>query len=77
MFTGKSVPGQARLKYLDGDYEVVQPGQFVVCAATNRKIPMEDLRYWSVDDQEAYYDAEAAIQAWRRKHGFKDDAKSG
>lgn len=52
--------GEARLHYLDGDIEVVEPGDYVTCAVTGRKIPIAALRYWSVDHQEAYVDAAAA-----------------
>jgi len=53
-------PGEARLRYLDGDIEVLAPGDFVICAVTGRRIPVQALRYWSVDRQEAYLDAQAA-----------------
>lgn len=52
--------GEARLRYLDSDIEVLMPGDFVLCAVTKRKIPLQALRYWSVDLQEAYWDASAA-----------------
>ena len=64
-FTPGSAPGEAKLRYLDADFEVVKPGRFVVCAVTGRKIALEDLRYWSVDAQEAYFDAEAALKRWK------------
>lgn len=46
--------GLARLHYGDGDYVVLKPGRFVVCAVTGRQIPLDALRYWSIDLQEAY-----------------------
>lgn len=52
--------GEARLKYLDADIDMISPGDFVVCAVTQRKIPLAALCYWSVDRQEAYYDAATA-----------------
>ncbi len=52
--------GEARLRYLDGDLEMISPGEFVVCAVTGREIPLAALRYWSVDLQEPYIDAAAA-----------------
>lgn len=57
--TGKA-QGEARLRYLDADLEVIEPGDYVTCAVTGRKIPLQALRYWSVDRQEAYVDAAAA-----------------
>ncbi|ADM10164.1 hypothetical protein PB2503_10564 [Parvularcula bermudensis HTCC2503] len=59
-----STSGAARLKFLDGDFEIVVPGAFVLCAVTQKQIPLDDLRYWSVDRQEAYFDAAAANQAY-------------
>ena len=55
-------PGEARLRYLDADLEMIEPGDYVVCAVTGRKIPLAALRYWSVDLQEAYVDAAAAAE---------------
>lgn len=46
--------GMAEVEYLDGEYRVVKPGSFVLCAVTGQAIPLEALRYWSVDLQEAY-----------------------
>jgi hypothetical protein len=54
--------GEAVVEYLDGDLRVVRPGAFVRCAVTNVAIPMEELRYWSVDLQEAYSSREAVLQ---------------
>lgn len=57
------VGGEAKLKYLDGDFEVMMPGAFVLCAVTGKEIALDDLRYWSVDRQEAYADANVSLQA--------------
>jgi hypothetical protein len=46
--------GEARLHYLDGEYEIVTPGGYVVCAVTGAHIPLDALRYWSVDLHEAF-----------------------
>jgi hypothetical protein len=55
-------PGEAVLEYLDGEYRVVRPGSHVVCAVTGAKIPLEALRYWSVDLQEPYASAAIAFK---------------
>lgn len=60
--TSDKQPGEAHMRYLDADLELLSPGDFVVCAVTGRKIPLAALRYWSVDRQEAYIDAAAAAQ---------------
>ena len=54
--------GEAEVKYLDGDFRVVRPGAFVRCAVTGLPIPLEELKYWSVDLQEAYVNLEAVLQ---------------
>jgi hypothetical protein len=53
-------PGEAHIKYLDADLDLIAAGDYVICAVTGRKIPLAALRYWSVDFQEAYVDAAAA-----------------
>jgi len=53
--------GEARLRYLDGDFQIVTPGSFVRCAVTGREIPIDELRYWSVERQEPYIDAAASL----------------
>ena len=54
--------GEAKVEYLDGDFRVVKPGSYVTCAVTGEPIPLEELRYWSVDLQEAYATPEASMQ---------------
>ena len=49
-----NLDGLAQLHYGDGDYVVLKPGRFVVCAVTGRQIPLDALRYWSIDLQEPY-----------------------
>jgi len=52
--------GEARVRYLDGDFQVLMPGAFVRCAVTGVEIPLDELKYWSVKRQEAYADAAVA-----------------
>ncbi len=54
--------GEARLRYLDGEFQIVSSGSYVRCAVTGQAIPLERLRYWSVDLQEPYVDANASLQ---------------
>jgi hypothetical protein len=53
----------ARLHYLPGTYRVLVPGDHVVCAVSLQPIPLADLKYWSVERQEAYASAEASLKA--------------
>lgn len=59
-------PGEATVKFLDGDFVVLKPGTFVRCAITGQPIEIDDLKYWSVDTQEAYVDVDAAFKAYQR-----------
>ena len=59
---GPSGSGEAQVQYLDGDFRVVSPGTYVRCAVTDASIPLDELRYWSVDLQEAYATPAAVVQ---------------
>lgn len=53
---------EARIRYLDGDFQVLSPGSFVRCAMTGDSIPLDELKYWSVARQEPYADAAASLK---------------
>ncbi|MCC0038629.1 MAG: DUF2093 domain-containing protein [Brucellaceae bacterium] len=53
---------EARIRYLDGDFQVLSPGSFVRCAVTGDSIPLDELKYWSVARQEPYADAAASLK---------------
>jgi hypothetical protein len=57
----------ARLHYMAGTYRVLVPGDHVLCAVTQKPIPLTELRYWSVARQQAYVDAEASLKAETRR----------
>jgi hypothetical protein len=52
----------ATLLYGPNGFRVIRPGHFVLCAVTGEPIPLEELRYWSVDRQEAYATPEIAAR---------------
>ena len=53
----------AKLKFLPNNFEIIENGNYVICAISKKKIPLENLNYWNVDKQEAYYSyVEAAIE---------------
>ena len=45
----------AKLKYLPNNFEIIEQGDHVLCAISEKKISLENLNYWNVDLQEAYY----------------------
>ena len=53
----------AKIKYLPNDFEVKEEGDHVVCSISGKKIPLEKLNYWNVEQQEAYFSyVEAALK---------------
>lgn len=58
------VRNEAKIRFLDGEFEVLAPGEFVRCAVTGQQIAISDLRYWSVDAQEAYASAEISVKRY-------------
>ena len=55
----------ARLHYMANGFRVLGPGDHVTCAVTGERIPLDALRYWSVERQEAYANAQIATEAMR------------
>jgi len=45
----------AKLKYLPNNFEIVEDGDYVICAISNKKISLENLQYWNVELQEPYF----------------------
>ena len=61
--------GEAVIEYLDSNIRVIRPGSYVRCAVTGQAIPLDQLKYWSVERQEAYVSPEAVLR--RLGHEFK------
>ncbi|MDR1827722.1 MAG: DUF2093 domain-containing protein [Methylobacteriaceae bacterium] len=55
MYRGKPYDdSEAVVEFHDGEMRIVRPGLYVKCAVSGERIPVNDVRYWSVDRQEAY-----------------------
>ena len=53
----------AKLKYLPNNFDIIEEGDHVICAVSGRKISLQNLNYWNVDEQEAYFSyVEASIK---------------
>ena len=53
----------AKLKYLSNNFNILEAGDHVICAISGKKILLEDLNYWNVEKQEAYFSyVEASIK---------------
>jgi len=66
---------EARIRFFDGDFQVTSPGAFVRCAVTGASIPIDALKYWSVDRQDAYINAKISLK--RETEATPDILKRG
>ena len=46
---------KAKIKYLPNNFQIIENGDYVECAISGKKIKIENLTYWNVELQEAYY----------------------
>ena len=46
---------KAKLIFKHNYFEIVEEGDHVLCAITGKEIPLQNLNYWNVDLQEAYF----------------------
>ena len=52
----------AKIKYLPNNFEVIQDGDYVICAVSGKKISLKNLNYWNVELQEPYFSYKEAFQ---------------
>ena len=45
----------AKLKYFPNNYQIIDSGDYVICAVSQKKIPLNNLSYWNVELQEPYF----------------------
>lgn len=62
---------EARVGYGDNEITITRQGLFVRCAVSGEPIPLDELRYWNVDLQEAYRGPKEAMERWRQLHAEK------
>jgi hypothetical protein len=67
----RDIDGPARLHYGDGEFVVMKPGRYVLCAVSGKRIPLEALRYWSPVHQEAYAGSAEALSRWQAREGAR------
>jgi len=63
MYKLKMYKKLAKIKYLPNNFEIIESGDYVVCAITGKKISLDNLNYWNVEKQEPYFSyVEASIK---------------
>ncbi|MDC0417799.1 DUF2093 domain-containing protein [Candidatus Pelagibacter sp.] len=45
----------AKIKYLPNNFELIEKGDYVICAISKKEIPLQNLNYWNTELQEAYF----------------------
>ena len=58
----------AKLKYLSNNFEILDGGDHVICAISGKKILLENLTYWNVDEQESYF---SYVEASKKRENNK------
>ena len=56
----------AKLKYLPNKFEIIEPGDHVICAISKQKIYLQNLNYWNVELQEAYFSPEEVKRRYEK-----------
>ena len=59
----------AKIKYLPNNFQVIEPGDHVICAVSGKSISLENLTYWNVELQEPYY---SYVEAFKKKEGLDE-----
>ena len=57
---------KAKLQYKHNSFEIIEEGEFVICAISGKEIPLQQLNYWNVDLQEAYYSPAEVNERYRK-----------
>ena len=58
----------AKLKYMPNNFKIIEEGDHVICAVSGKKILLENLNYWNVNEQEAYFSYKEAFQKREKKN---------
>ena len=54
----------AKIKYFPNNFQIIESGDYVICAVSNKEISIENLTYWNVELQEPYY---SYVEAFKKK----------
>tara|TARA_B100001113_G_scaffold195175_1_gene160101 strand:+ start:866 stop:1063 length:198 start_codon:yes stop_codon:yes gene_type:complete len=60
----------AKIKYLPNDFQIIEPGDYVICAVSGKQINLDKLNYWNVDLQEPYY---SYVEASEKREKLKKE----
>ena len=55
---------KAKLKFKPNNFEIIEEGDYVVCAVSGKNISLNQLTYWNAELQEAYFSPKEAHQRY-------------
>jgi hypothetical protein len=58
---------KAKLNYKQNSFEIIEDGEYVLCAISGKEIKLQDLTYWNVELQEAYFSPKEANERYKFK----------
>ena len=58
---------KAKLFFKHNYFDIVEQGNYVICAVSGKEIPLEKLNYWNVELQEAYFSAIEANERFKKQ----------
>ena len=64
MYKLKMFKKLAKIKYLPNNFKIIEEGDHVICAISGKKISLDQLNYWNVELQEAYFSPKEAQQRY-------------
>lgn len=62
MYSSGNDAREAKLHYEGGDYQIIISGSYVACAVTGARIPLDELKYWNCQRQEAYVSCQVSYE---------------
>ena len=52
----------AKLEYLPNNFKIIEEGDHVICSVSGKEINLDQLTYWNVELQEAYFSYKEVFQ---------------
>ena len=56
---------KAKLIFKHNYFEIEEEGDYILCAVSGKKIQLQNLNYWNVDLQEAYFSPKEANERYK------------
>jgi hypothetical protein len=65
LYNLKMYKKKAKLVFKHNYFEIVEEGDYILCAVSGKKIQLQNLNYWNVDLQEAYFSPKEANERYK------------